>query len=429
MRSTIAGKASPVFAAADAEHVGNGAWVALPDNPREVPEGRWTAIFVNDLTAVSSWARAARGAGRTWLPLRWREGVLAAGPLFPHDQAGCLTCLQYRENQLDGRLVRWPVSIAQFESVWPHVTDFLDRQGPRSRIIDLFDGGGSLGMSNYLAPWPECPDCGSGVPAPRQPVVRRGLSVAALDGGWRVTEPGATLRSIERHVGALCGQAGWLRARKLTGWPRETWLAAAPAPHPEEQPRIFRGYGGTPEQAMISALGRVFERIMTCGGMPPIVNAGVWVEEALLQALCHRAAEQVVRDPAGSPVVWETASSDFDGWQIEKGCWEERLFFARAIRADREQVVVYPQASIVDCRLERLLWDADHGEAAVDDRATRWLGLHEIGGNRPLPAVFDVGLIDDAIDALGEWFEEAGSPVVWQDVSRPDIPLAMARVE
>lgn len=376
-----------------------------------VCEAQWPAIVTPDLESVREWAAQARLAGQAWLPVRWAVGYFAVGPLISPNQSGCLQCLQTREGALDRGAVPWPTAPHPPEEVWPQVLAYLKRRSPRPRTVELLGREGPIGQPNYLVPVPDCSVCGAG-PVKRAlegTLVRRGLGVASVDGGWRVTEPGATLRAIERHVGMICGQVGWVRARQVEA---SLWLGVATGP---EGCRL-RSYGATPEQAMVGALGRVFERLS--GEGEAVVRAGVWFEEGLLPALCRLVEKELERDPA--QLEWR----QLDGMEVSD--WEERLWMTRAIEVPG-LIRVHPQREVAMQRLSRARWDARHGDTLAG-AGGEWIGLHEIEGTRPLPNLWDVGLIDEAIDDLVTWLKLAGVHPVWWDASRMDIPLALAAV-
>jgi len=403
----------PIYQCGVAGAVWGKIWPALP--PLEsLDPAHPVAVLVDDWHALRPWAHAARQAGVHWLPLRRYHGALLVGPLFSATQSGCLECLLTRQNPWEIIRPVWPVNSTVPHPVWCQVESWLRNRAARPRLITLLSEEGIIGEPNTLIPVPACPQCGSPPNPPDTPRdIIEGVPVASTDGGWRVTEPLATLRAIERHVGMICGQVAWVRATPLP-FPGEGWLAVAAS----QQGRV-RGYGSSPEQAMVAAIGNSFARTIHTPS-PARVSAGVWLEDALLHALTTEAA--TVASAATSHFHWQPihppSSAETDGEWAET---PNGLTIARA----NHLWELHPMREIALQRLRLRLWDATHGaewESRVD---ARWQDLAAVGGVRPLPRIREVGDMDEGIARVQAWLREMGWRATWQPIHRADLPLTL----
>ena len=393
---------------------GNTDFKALID-PGQIPAENCPVVYCNEPDALLEWATAARKAGVNWILLRHVHGAFQLGPRFSDRQIGCLHCLTKRMHDLDPACVQPLEGRGSPEIAWNHVMEALQRRSVRPRVLEIFDADGSAGTPNYLAPWPDCAVCGSGAAKTTRPMTQGPLAVAAADGGWRVADAHATLRAIERHVGAVCGQVGWLRAAPL---PSEVggWMAVAPHPRGGGVRGLARGYGATPEQAMAAALGRVF--VPLAGPFDPMetASAGVWLEEAALHALCTLAAARIASGWPDPSVDWKDATHGIS-----------RPAGLCVVRSG-QHVEVHPDLAVAETRLQRRIWDLKNGAAFSKNGDARWCDIHGTSGIRPVPTLLEDGRIDEALEVMQAWFGAAGLAFTIRDASRPDVPLAVAAV-
>lgn len=316
-------------------------------------EGDFTVIVTDDYLRpeLAAWNARSLISGKTWLLTKPVGMDTWIGPMFVPGQTACWECLAQRlrgHRKLEDYIARRNGLEAPVGATLGSIpsTQHAALAEAATEITRWIGTGGKSALRNWvvstsvltlerthhnLTRRPQCPSCGTPVPASgvhsRRVRLRRRPKACTSDGGHRAVKQRVVLKQLEQHLSPITGIVSALVPGERAGGTRADGSSLTPtfvARHnfsdvhddrfflQEEMRPRSGGKGKSVEQARVSALAESLERY--CGvfdGTEPRIRASMSVlgEAAIHPNICmgyseRQYADRELHNQRGQKAYW-----------------------------------------------------------------------------------------------------------------------------